>query len=90
MVELAITFVGILQVLGIAAAFMLGRLLERPKERWPKGSLLQGGWAAWRIPLIVVAAVAGGVTVFLPIVTSALGESDFFGGGRGGGYGRRR
>lgn len=64
----AITFVGILQVLAIGAAFMLGRQTERPKDKWPKGSMLQGGWQAWRLPLIILVAAAAGITIFMPIL----------------------
>lgn len=86
----AITFVGVLQMLGLVAAFMLGRQTERPRNKWPKGSLMQGGWEAWRIPLIIMASVAIAVTVFLPIV-SEMGLGNLFGGfGFGGMYGASR
>lgn len=91
---LAITFVGILQLLAIVGAFMLGRQTERPQNKWPTGSLLQGGWKAWRLPLIIIVAVAAGATIFLPILAEgglgALGIGGLFGGGmhHGGRHGR--
>lgn len=89
----AITFIGILQLLGIVAAFMLGRQTERPKAKWPTGSLVRGGWQAWRVPMIIIVAVAAGATVFLPILAEVgIGNLlGFGGGGRGrGGVGRGR
>jgi len=87
MLGLSITFVGILQLLAIVAAFMLGRQTERPEKSWPKGSLLQGGWKAWRIPLFIIVGVAAAATVFLPILAQG-GLSAVFGGLFGGGYRR--
>ncbi len=89
---LAISFVGLLQVAAVAAAFQLGRMFATPKNKWEKGSLLQGGWAAWKVPLIVIVAVTTFMTVFLPLLTgprgllSSLrrGPGGFFGGARPG------
>lgn len=90
MMQLSITFVGVLQLLGMWAAFMLGRHTERPKDKWPPGSLLQGGWKAWHVPLIIIAAVAALATLFLPIL-GGMGMGGLFGGLFGGmGMGMRR
>ncbi len=85
----AVTFIGILQLLGIVSAFMLGRQTERPKDKWPKGSLVQGGWKAWRLPLIIIVAIAAGATIFLPILAE-VGIGNLLGFGFGGGQGRGR
>ncbi len=85
----AITFVGVLQVAGIIAAFQLGRQQERPEKKWPQGSMLDGGWKAWRTPMIIIVAVAAAVTVFLPILAGPGGLSRLFSGlGFSGAYGR--
>ena len=82
---LAITFVGVLQVAGLAAAFQLGRQQERDEKKWPKGSMLDGGWKAWRVPLIILVAVAAAITVFLPVMGGRGGLlGGLFSGGRGG------
>lgn len=74
---LAVTFAGMIQVLGMLAAFYLGRQVERPKDKWPQGSLLQGGWAAWRVPIYVIIGLAFAITVFLPTIIQGGG---LFGG----------
>lgn len=84
----AITFVGVLQLVGLVAAFQLGRQLERPKSKWPQGSLMQGGWEAWRLPLLILVGVAAGITIFLPILAEVglgglLPSFDGVGGGGG-------
>lgn len=82
---LSISFVGLLQVAAVAAAFQLGRMFATPKAKWEKGSLLQGGWAAWKVPLIVIVAVTTFMTIFLPLLTGPRGLLSGL-GGRGGGF----
>lgn len=65
---LAITFVGLLQIMAMISAFFLGKQTERPEKQWPTGSLLKGGWKAWRIPLMVIIGVALLFTVVLPLL----------------------
>lgn len=83
---LAITFVGVLQLLGMWAAYMLGRHTELPKDKWPKGGLMKGGWQAWHIPLMVIVGAAAAITLFLPIFG---GMGLGMGLGLGGLFGRR-
>lgn len=95
MSALSITFMGLLHLLAIAAAFQLGRQQERPKARWPKGNLLGGGWQAWRLVYIIVVALSAALTILLPILRNTelgrmfgFGRGSGYGGGYGGGYGQ--
>ena len=65
---------------GMFSAYKLGQMVERPADRWPGGTLQQGGWAAWR----PIAMGLVGVSLLLQIVGSGMGMG---GGmfGRGGG-----
>jgi hypothetical protein len=99
MMNLSITFVGLLQLLSLAAAYWLGRMTERPKSKWPKGSMFKGGWQAWQVPLIIMVAATAGLTMFLPVLAGSLrglglgrmlgglGGYPQHGGGHGGGHG---
>lgn len=89
MESLAITFVGLIQILAIWAAFQLGRQQERPESKWPTGSMLAGGWKAWRLPYIIIVATAAFTTIFIPILAGGT-LGNMFGGlfEGGGGYSR--
>lgn len=78
MAVLAITFVGILQVAAAFAAYQLGRMQATPKSKWEKGTFLEGGWAAWRTPYIIILALGVAVTVFLPILNATGFGRGFF------------
>ncbi len=41
-----IIFKFVILIFGLFSAFQMGKHTERPKARWPKGNILQGGWAA--------------------------------------------
>lgn len=96
--NLYVTFSSLLIVAAIVSAYQMGRMVERPKNRWPKGGILQFGWGAWKIPLIVIIALTVLVTVLWPIVRvsgltrafSRPGYGRSYGGGGasygGGGY----
>lgn len=92
---LTVTFVGIIQVVALYAAYQLGRQSEVPESKWPKGSFMSGGWKARRIPYFILVGTAAFMTLFLPILANGglgnifggLGMGSFFGGGRG--FGRR-
>lgn len=89
---LAVTFVGIIQVAALYAAYQLGRQSEVPESKWPKGSLLGGGWKARRIPYMILVGTAVFMTLFLPILAGGGLGNIFSGlslGGIGGGGGRR-
>jgi uncharacterized membrane protein YgcG len=95
--------IGVLHVFALFSAYQIGRQTELPVEKWPKGSMLKGGWKAWRIPYMVIVGLAAAIAMFVPIFR-AMGRSGFslgigrggggggfggggFGGGGGGGYG---
>lgn len=93
---------GLLSVIGLVAAYNLGRMKATPKAQWQKGGILDFGWEAWKIPLVVMVALTAVLNVVWPLLKS-LGMGRIFtgfgagmyrgggGGGRmyggGGGYG---
>lgn len=88
--NLYVTFSGLLTIAAILAAYQLGRMVERPEKAWPKGGMLKFGWAAWKIPLIVIIGVTVLFNVLWPIVkvsglTRGLGGQHYGGGGMYGG-----
>lgn len=89
---LAITFVGILQLGGLWAAWRAGHMHALDKSKWRKGGFLDGGWDA-QAPLVwTILALAAVVTIFLPILagmrgTGRGGMAGWF-GGMGGGHRR--
>lgn len=94
--NLYVTFSGLMTVAAIVAAYQLGRMIATPKDKkelrgpWPPGGILQFGWDAWRIPLIVIIGVTVLFNVLWPIVRASgitRRMSMGMGGGYGGGYG---
>lgn len=69
----------ILLLASMFGAYKLGQMEERPENKWPKGTLMQGGWAAWK-------PYAWGV-VGVNLAITLLGSVGGFGGLRGGGGG---
>ena len=84
--NLSITFVGLIQLLGLLAAYQLGRQTATPEKEWPRGTLLEFGWQAWRMPLWVIVGMAAAITLFLPVFSGGLGMFGGMGGGYSGGY----
>lgn len=81
---ISINTIEVLALFGMAAAYFLGKQQATPKNKWPKGGILDGGYDAWRIPLVVMLAVAVVAVLFGRVITSV-----FSGFGGGGGYGPR-
>ena len=72
-----------------ACAFQLGKMIERPKNLWPKAKPGQnpyavGDWAAWQKIYMGVVAVA----ILITLTGAGGGMGSMFGGfgGRGGYY----
>lgn len=83
-------FAGLLSVVALLAAYQLGRMAERPKDKWQKGGLAKFGWDAWRIPLIVLVALAVLINVLWPLLKTAGFGNMFSGMGMGMGMGGGR
>ncbi len=77
--SIGIPLIGILHLLAIVGAFFLGRMHERPRKQWEDGGILDFGWAAWRVPFLVIVAASALATVALPLLA-----------GGGGGFGNGR
>ena len=42
-----VIFKFVIVMMGLFSAWQMGKHTERPKARWPKGGIMQGGWKAW-------------------------------------------
>lgn len=76
---LTVSMMGILQLMAMACAFRLGQMDGKDPSKWPKGGILEGGWAAQRIPCFVILGLAAALTLFLPIINgSGFGFASLF------------
>ena len=84
---ISINTVEVVALVGMVAAYFLGKQQGRPRGTWPKGNLLDGGYEAWRLPLVITVMAAAFVVLFGRLLTS-LFDSVFhrgYGGMSGGG-----
>ncbi len=54
----------LIMVAALFSAFKLGQQQERPKAKWPGGTLMQGGWEKWRPVQMGIVAVAIAMQLF--------------------------
>lgn len=85
---ISINTVEVVALVGMVAAYFLGKQQGRPRATWPKGGLLDGGYEAWRLPLVITVGVSAFVVLFGRLLTSLVDGMFHRGyGGMGGGMG---
>jgi hypothetical protein len=77
-------------IFGLFSAYQMGKHAERPKNRWPKGGIMKGGWAAMEPIHWTFIALLAAFAVFQDAFNDGMGGGMFggmFGGGGMGGGG---
>lgn len=74
-----IIFKFVILIMGLWSAFQMGKHAERPKARWPKGGLLQGGWSAMEPIHYTFIALLAAFAVFQDAFNDGMGGGMFGG-----------
>lgn len=68
-----IIFKFVILIFGLFSAFQMGKHSERPKNRWPKGGIMQGGWSAMEPIHWTFIALLAAIAVFQDAFNDGMG-----------------